>query len=133
MLAPLTGKELARKLLGKCLETFMGGAEHLLTPFSMVIYWMPTPIDDCHPENMLELWTLPVKTIGKEWDTADVITNLRTDQVAHWLQIALGDLLGFLVQASTIELILLNNYLNFRLDLMRTIQGKKNQLLMRWL
>ncbi|KAG0290758.1 hypothetical protein BGZ96_005798 [Linnemannia gamsii] len=100
MLTPLTGKELARKLLGKCLETFMGGADHLLTPFSMVIYWMPTPIDDCHPENMLELWTLPVKATDQEWATAEVITNLRTDQVAHWLQIAIGDLLGFLVQAT---------------------------------
>jgi hypothetical protein len=103
----------------------MEGADHLLTPLSMVIYWMPTPINSCHPENMLELWTLPVKATDQEWDNAEVITYLRTDQVAHWLQIALGDLLGFLVQASTIELVLLNNYLNFRLDLMRTIQGKK--------
>lgn len=109
----------------KFLERFMESEEYLLTPLSFVIYWMPTTVDDNTPEDTFDLYTLPLKAMDREWDKAEVVDTLRTDQVAHWLQIPIGNLLGFLVQATPSEMSRLNYYLHFRLDLMRTMQGKK--------
>ncbi|KAK5799627.1 hypothetical protein F5H01DRAFT_398537 [Linnemannia elongata] len=120
---PLTGKEYARKMMRKLLERFLESDEYLLTPLSFVIYWMPTTVDDNTPEHTFDLYTLPLKAMNCEWDKAEVVDTLRTDQVAHWLQIPIGALLGFLVQATASEMSRLNYYLHFRLDLMRTMQA----------
>ncbi|KAG9065606.1 hypothetical protein KI688_001895 [Linnemannia hyalina] len=120
---PLTGREYAGRMMRKFFERFMESKEYLLTPLSFVIYWMPTTVDDNTPEDTFDLYTLPLKAMDREWDKAEVVDTLRSDQVAHWLQISIGNLLGFLVQATPSEMSRLNYYLHFRLDLMRTMQA----------
>ncbi|KAG0376536.1 hypothetical protein BGX24_007609 [Mortierella sp. AD032] len=117
-----TPESWARHLMAKCLYTFMKGRNHALTPLALVIYWMPR-VPNPYPEDTKDLWTMPLKALGQEWETAKVLDTLRTDQVAHWLHLPVGVLIGFLTQAAPGELRQLNWYLHFRLDLMRTMQA----------
>ncbi|KAK3845312.1 MAG: hypothetical protein J3R72DRAFT_502805 [Linnemannia gamsii] len=119
---PWTPESWARHLMAKCLYTFMKGRNHALTPLALVIYWMPR-VPNPYPEDTMDLWTMPLKALGQEWETAKVLDTLRTDQVAHWLHLPVGVLIGFLTQAAPGELRQLNWYLHFRLDLMRTMQA----------
>ncbi|KAF9935292.1 hypothetical protein FBU30_004867 [Linnemannia zychae] len=112
----------ARYTMAVHLHRYLESGDHLLTPLSMVIRWMPR-INSSMPVDPLDLWTIPVKSQGTDWDTARVIDILRTDQVAHWLYISVGELLGFLIMSTPTERRFLNSYLICRLDLMRTLQA----------
>lgn len=107
----------------------MAGREHYDTPLATVIYWMPrvAPIDSAASlmsSDPMRFWTIPVKDIDQPWERASVTLHLRTDQVAHWLHISMQDLVGFLTLCSIREMTALNMYLNFRLRLMNTMNGK---------
>ncbi|ORZ11278.1 hypothetical protein BCR41DRAFT_387738 [Lobosporangium transversale] len=109
-------------------QAFMHGREHYNTPLASVFYWMPR----LAPENRaatrlvnadpLTYWTIAVRDKNVPFETAPVIRYLRTDQVAHWLHISMQDLIGFMSLCDPTEAIALNDYLNFRLELMRSVQ-----------
>ncbi|KAF9905438.1 hypothetical protein EC991_001666 [Linnemannia zychae] len=117
-----TPETYVRHIMAMALYTFMLGKNHQLTPLAMVIYWMPR-VPNPYPEDTKDLWTMPFKALSPNWETAEVLDTLRTDQVAHWLHLPIGALLGFLTMAAPAELQKLNAYLHVRFDIMRAMQA----------
>ncbi|KAF9915967.1 hypothetical protein BX616_004945 [Lobosporangium transversale] len=131
-LIPMTEQERTEQWVAQTIQAmqqaFMHGREHYNTPLASVFYWMPR----LAPENRaatrlvnadpLTYWTIAVRDKNVPFETAPVIRYLRTDQVAHWLHISMQDLIGFMSLCDPTEAIALNDYLNFRLELMRSVQ-----------
>ncbi|KAF9984377.1 hypothetical protein BGZ75_004066 [Mortierella antarctica] len=75
------------------------------------------------PEGQLNFWTIPLKSPSHPWETAPVIQQLQTDQVAHWLHISMQDLVGFLSLCTVREASALNAYLYFRVELVKFMRA----------
>ncbi|KAF9290716.1 hypothetical protein BGZ68_006249 [Mortierella alpina] len=116
------------------LQGFDYAKEHHNTPLSSIIYWMPrTPAPDHAamfmtkepgtPEGQLNFWTVPLKSPSHPWETAPIIQQLQTDQVAHWLHISMQDLVGFLSLCTVREANALNAYLYFRVELLKFMRA----------